>query len=55
MGERRISVEKEFGLRGWTVRMDGVFIADFYREVSARRMAMNLATALKPQPVPDPR
>lgn len=43
----KVSTEKEFGLRGWTVRLNGMFVADFYREVSARRFAMNLVEVLR--------
>jgi hypothetical protein len=45
----KVEARKEFGLRGWTVRIDGVFVADFYREVSARRLAMILTAILDQQ------
>lgn len=39
-----ITCEKEMG--GWTIRVNGIFVADFWREKVARRIAMRLADAL---------
>lgn len=39
-----VSCDKEIGK--WTVRVNGVYIADFWSETRARRLAMNLASAL---------
>ncbi len=38
----KVSCQKEFGLRGWTVRVNGHYVADFYREISAMRLALKL-------------
>lgn len=40
-----VTCEKEFGT--WTVRLDGIHVADFWREVNARRIADRIAKALK--------
>ena len=40
-----IECKKELG--SWTVRINGIFIADFLREVKARRLAERLQIALK--------
>ena len=40
----RVTVEKELGT--WTVRLNGHFIADFWLEAEARRLAMNIEKAL---------
>lgn len=31
----------------WTVRLDGIFVADFWLEKNAMRLAYNLTKALK--------
>ena len=42
-----VTCERELGR--WTVRINGSFIADFsiWRELAARRLAMNLERAMK--------
>lgn len=35
-----------YELRKWTVRVNGVFVADFWREVRALRLAERLRIAL---------
>lgn len=40
-----IKCEKEFGK--WTVRLNGMFIMDSWREAVARRIAMAIQDALK--------
>lgn len=40
-----VTCEKELGT--WTVRLNGVFVADFWTEVKARRLADNLRKALE--------
>lgn len=42
-----VECKKELG--SWTVRVNGIFVADFpwWREGRARRLAMNLQIALK--------
>lgn len=40
----KVTCDKELGR--WTIRVNGHFIVDFWREATARRMAMKLAEAL---------
>lgn len=42
----KVAVEKEFDGK-WTVRVNGYFVADFWFESRARRLAMKLLEALK--------
>ena len=44
--EITISCDREIGMRAWTVRVNGRFIWDSWREAPARRLAMNLHQAL---------
>ena len=39
-----VEVSKEIG--DWTVRVNGFFVASFWREAKARRLAMNLLKAI---------
>lgn len=43
-----VTCEKEFG--SWTIRLNGLFIANFWSEKKARRFAMNLIKVLKDDP-----
>lgn len=40
-----VTCAKEIGR--WTIRVNGRFVADFWREALARRIAMRLANALE--------
>jgi hypothetical protein len=40
-----VTCEKEIGR--WTVRLNGLYITDFWSEVRARRVAMKLAAAIR--------
>lgn len=41
-----VSCSKEIGWRPWTVRVNGVVVADFHRSSSAWELAFRLSSAL---------